>query len=350
MSALQSTSSAPSLRSPGTPTRQFSDFNDCRRSEDVAQRLWPRDDVTPLLLTRATTSPATTTTTGWAAELARNAVGDFIDSLAPQSAAARLINAGLQTSLAGINSIHIPRRQGIPANDVAWAGEGAPIPARAFNLTTTELGSVHKLAAICPMSRETVEFTSGEAVVSTLLREDMAASLDASMFSTAAASSVRPAGLLNGLTPIAATTGGGEPAIRADFKALSSAVMGAGSSENLVYIMSPGQALSARMWRVITESLTIWGTPAVPDGTVIAIEPLAFVSGFGPDPDLAVSMEATVHMDTTPAQIGTAGTPNIVAAPTVSAFQSDLILLRAILDCAWVMRAPLVAYLTGATW
>ena len=39
-------------------------------------------------------------------------------------------------------------------------------------------------------------------------------------------------------------------------------------------------------------------------------------------------MEATVHMDTAPAQIGTAGTPNVIAAPTVSAFQSDLILLR----------------------
>ena len=125
--------------------RQFSDFDKCRTSEDVARRIWPKDDVTPLLLTRAATSLATTTTTGWAAEFARAAVGDFIKSLAPQSAAARLIKAGLQTSLAGINSIHIPRRQGLPANDVAWAGEGAPIPARAFNLTTAEFGPARKL-------------------------------------------------------------------------------------------------------------------------------------------------------------------------------------------------------------
>src|SRR6516165_10273821 len=36
----------------------------------IAEQLWSRDNVTPEIL-RAATTPATTTTTGWAAELAR---------------------------------------------------------------------------------------------------------------------------------------------------------------------------------------------------------------------------------------------------------------------------------------
>ena len=250
----------------------------------------------------------------------------------------------------GANSVRMPRRQGVPGTDVAWVGENSPIPARRFTLSTTQLGPVHKLAAICPLSREVIEFTSGETIVSTLLREDMAASLDAALFSTAAASSVRPAGLLNGLTPITATSGGGENALRGDFKTLGTALTAAGSSENLIFVMSAARAITARLYRLDTEGFVIWGTPAVADDVLIAIEPRAFVSGFGYEPDIAASIEATVHLDDTPSQIGTPGTPNTVAAPATSAFQADLVLIRAVLDCAWVMRAPLVAYLTGATW
>ena len=183
-------------------TRQFSEFHDSRGPHQIARTIWPQDEVTPQLLTRAATSPAATTTTGWAAELAQQAIGDFVASLAPQSAAARLINAGTLVLMDGANSVRMPRRQGVPGTDVAWVGETRRSPRGASSYRRTQLGPVHKLAAICPLSREVIEFTSGETVVSTLLREDMAASLDAALFSTAAASSVRPAGLLNGLTPL----------------------------------------------------------------------------------------------------------------------------------------------------
>ena len=49
------------------------------------------------------------------------------------------------------------------------------------------------------------------------------------------------------VTAFAATTGGGEPAIRADFKALSSAVMGAGSSENCLHNVARTGAFSAHV-------------------------------------------------------------------------------------------------------
>jgi hypothetical protein len=48
---------------------------------------------------------------------------------------------------------------------------------------------------------------------------------------------------------------------------------------------------------------------------------------------------ALVMQDTTPAQIGTAGTPNVVAAPTRSLWQSDCIATRCKLRVAYAMRA-----------
>ena len=64
-------------------------------------------------------------------------------------------------------------------------------------------------------------------------------------------------------------------------------------------------------------------TIGVAAGTVIAIDPLALVSGFGADPEISANRDAVVHYeDTTPLQIGS-GTPTTVAAPTWSTWQSD---------------------------
>jgi hypothetical protein len=58
-------------------------------------------------------------------------------------------------------------------------------------------------------------------------------------------------------------------------------------------------------------------------GTVIAIEPLAFISGFSAEPRIDASIEAIVHFeDTSPRQIGTP--PNVVAAPVLSASKAIL--------------------------
>jgi hypothetical protein len=49
--------------------------------------------------------------------------------------------------------------------------------------------------------------------------------------------------------------------------------------------------------------------------------------------------------------IGTPGSPATIAAPTRSAFQQDLIILRCILDATWSLRhAGLIAVINGATW
>jgi hypothetical protein len=155
---------------------------------------------------------------------------------------------------------------------------------------------------------------------------------------------------LFGLTPIVATTGGGFAAFKADVQALGNALARAGSGSDIVFIMAPEQALSAALQPAFGKPLTIWSSLALSAGTIIAIEPAAFISAFGPDARIDASAESVINFeDTNPAQIGTP--PNIVAAPTLSAFQSDMIVIRLLLEAAWTMRGPgYVAFLTGATW
>lgn len=69
-------------------------------------------DIDVSLLLKAATSPATTSSSNWAGSLASSAVADFIGSLGPISAAARLIAAGVTASLDGVATSEIPRRQG----------------------------------------------------------------------------------------------------------------------------------------------------------------------------------------------------------------------------------------------
>ena len=242
--------------------------------EAAASHLFPNDAVAPILL-RSAVSGATTTDPAWAGLLAQDALGDFVASLAPLSAAARLIEAGARVTLQG-RSVAFPRRLGVPASDVAWAGEG--------------------------------------------------------------------------VTPIPAATG--DDAMVADLEALAGELADAGGSGSVVYVMAPRQAASAALRLVTNATLPIWPSAALDAGTVIAVDPLAFVSGFGAEPTIDASPDAVVVMDDgSPAHVGTPGSPNAVAAPTRSAFQTAVVVLRVLLDAAWAMRAPgLVAHVTDATW
>jgi hypothetical protein len=154
--------------------------------ERVAKSLWPSDDVTPLLV-RAASLPATTSTTGWASDLSPPRAGDFVGSLVPLSAAARLIDASTKVSLTGANALIIPHRQSAkPSTDVQWVSQAGPIGVRPLAFDSVGFGPPHKLGTACVLTRELVNASDGERIVGLALREDVAASLDASMFSSAA--------------------------------------------------------------------------------------------------------------------------------------------------------------------
>jgi hypothetical protein len=68
--------------------------------------------------------------------------------------------------------------------------------------------------------------------------------------------------------------------------------------------------------------------------------------------EFEVSEQATLHMeDTTPLQISTVGTPNVVAAPVQSMFQTAQIAIRMLADITWAMRRTgMVQWMTGVNW
>ena len=64
----------------------------------------------------------------------------------------------------------------------------------------------------------------------------------------------------------------------------------------------------------------IFALPQIPDKRFIAIAPSAVVSAYSSTPQLEKATNALVHLDDfSPANIGTPGTPNVVAAPVMSA-------------------------------
>src|SRR4029453_15135146 len=90
----------------------------------------------------------------------------------------------------------------------------------------------------------------------------------------------------------------------------------------------------------------------VPAGTVILVDAADFVSATGDGPRWEISDQATLHEEeTTPLPLASTGTPNTVAAPQRSLFQTDSLALKLVMPVNWIMRRTgMVAYTTGVTW
>jgi len=102
---------------------------------------------------------------------------------------------------------------------------------------------------------------------------------------------------------------------------------------------------------------TLLGHPIIQSTTVaqdtmILVDAADFITATGDDVRFDVSDQAVLHMeDTTPAAIGTVGTPPVVAAPARSLWQTDSIGIRMILPMNWALRrSGMVAYTSAMTW
>jgi hypothetical protein len=325
-----------------------------RTAVEIAKERWPEDRQTLALLTKGTTSPALRGTSGWASQLSPDLVSDFVASLAPVSAAARLISAGMPINLAGKDTVKVPRRQSgaKPVTPVQWVAEGAPIPVKQYVLDAVTLGPACKLASISALSREAVVHASGLATVSTLLREDVSASLDAWMFSTQAGTAgTSPPGLLQGVSPLTASTATDHTeAMLVDLEKLAGVISDAGGS-GVVFIAATRQAIAARLRLRNLDQFSIFPCASLAAGTVVCVEPSAFVSYISPDPVIDVGLETALHFEDTSPQPIAAGTGPTVASPVRSLFQQDLVAIKVLLEISYAMRAAnMVSYLTGAAW
>jgi hypothetical protein len=223
-------------------------------SEALVAKYWPGDSLARQLVTRAATAPAMTNVAGWADTLAvQNVAGDFVMGLQRLSGAAQLIAAGLRPDLTGVSSMRIPYATSQAADEAVWVGEGAPVPVPDSVFATSTLGPAKKLATIRTLTDEILQHSvpSIELVLRTILSEGVARGLDKSVFSATAASALRPAGILAGVTPITATanTGGAMniEVAASDFENLINAIVAAGGGKQVMIFMAPGRAIALAM-------------------------------------------------------------------------------------------------------
>jgi hypothetical protein len=149
----------------------------------------------------------------------------------------------------------------------------------------------------------------------------------------------------DGVTPLTATAGGGSTALLGDVKKLIAAI-----SPALKPVLIANSVQTASIGVLSQSPLPIITAPTMPADQVIAVDAAAFASATGV-PSFRASQNVTLHMDTVPSALSATGSPNTVAAPMRSAFQTDVTALRSILPIDWgLRRAGAVAVVNGTTW
>ena len=321
------------------------------------------------IVTRAATIPADTVTSGWASQLVETQNAEFMQLLIPASVYPGLSARGLRLNFGRAGVISIPTRGPTPNIAGAFVLQGNPIPVKQGIFSAVTL-TPKKMGVISTFTREIAEHSTPavEGLIRDAMTEDTSVSLDTILLDATAATTTRPAGIRNGVSVTTATAGGGFAALVGDIKALVGALI-TGTNGNLrspTWIMNPIQAIAIALTQNAGGDFPfaseingnrLQGYPViisstVTAGMVILVDAADFVSVEGDSPRFDISDQATLHMeDTTPLAIGTAGSPNTVAAPTRSLWQTDTIGLRMLMDVNWALRRTgVVAWTQAVTW
>lgn len=329
---------------------------------------------------KATTNPAQTTVAGWAAELVESANLDFLDALNGISVYGALAPLGLRFSFGRNGQLKIPRRNRVvrAQGDLrgSFIGEGKPIPVRQGSFGAITL-LPHKFGVISTFTREIAAHSTPaiEALIREGILEDSAIAIDEALLDDVAADAIRPAGLLNGVTPTPGAAGGDIDAIVADLKALLAPFVAANAADRLVMLMNDSNVFKLQWamtpvgtypFRDQINQGNFGGVPViksthVPLNTLIMLRAADFASASDDTPEFDVSDQATIHEDdggypdTNALNPGTvlpivdgAGT---AAKPVRSLWQTASIGVRMLQDLDWAMRRPdMVSVVENITW
>jgi HK97 family phage major capsid protein/HK97 family phage prohead protease len=323
------------------------------------------------VITRAATVPADTVTSGWASQLVATSIGEFFSALMPNSVYPSLAAKGGKFSFGRAGIVSMPTRASTPTIAGSFVAQGAPIPVRqgAFSSITF---TPKKMGVISTFTREIAEHSTPaiDGLIRQAIVEDTSVAIDSILLDATAATTTRPAGLRAGVSVTTATAGAGLTAVIGDIRALTSALI-TGTNGNLrspVWIMNPADVLALSLipatagggefpFKTELAGGTLQGYPVIQSSNVTAdmmflVDAADFVSVTGDSPRFDVSDTATVHMeDTTPLAISTTGSPNTVAAPVRSLWQTDCIGVRMLLDINWgLRRTGVVAWTQTMTW
>ena len=344
-----------------------------RLADAVRQEIYGDDEGTRVMcevVLRSASAPALTTVTGWAAELVQQTYTDLMPLLMPKAVLTRLAGRGLTLSFGRYGKINIPTRSRTPTIAGSFVGEGMPIPVRMGAFTSQAL-TPKKMAVITTWTREMDDHSlpAIEGLLREAIQQDTTVAVDSVLLDSNAATTIRPAGLLNGVAAIGPTAGGGVAAIVGDIKLLVGALTTNlyGNLRNLVLLMNPAELLSASLatapntgifpFKADIAAGNLNGIPfidssTVPAKTVILIDAADFVVAGGEAPRMDMSDQATLHMeDTTPLELVGTGSPGTVASPQRSLFQTDSLALRMVMPLNWLQRrAGTLAWTQNVTW
>jgi hypothetical protein len=315
---------------------------------EIVRRTWPNDETARLITRAASEPPATISGT---AALGRIVLPDFVQAMAPFSAAADLIKGGLQFAFDGAVYISVPSFTAIPTG-VAYCGESQPIPVVQFDSTEPPPLTAKKLVAIAVLTEEMINSSNGEALVKNVLLRSVGLAVDKYLFDTNPADTNRPASILHGvsgLTPSGGGTGGYDSMI-ADLTKLASAVAPVGG--RIAFVVSPARAVNINMRSGYPlndySQVDVLPSAAIPDTEVVAVAVDGFVSAMDALPEIRASNNATIHMDNAPSAIASGGT---MAAPSRSLWQTRSVGLILRLPLDWALRSPAaVAWMTSVVW
>jgi HK97 family phage major capsid protein len=289
--------------------------------------------------------------------------------LLPQSVFPRLSAKGTSLSFGRAGKILLPTRSRTPTIAGSFVGEGMAIPVRQGAFTSQTFGP-KKMAVITTWTREMADHSlpAIEGVLRQAIQEDTAISLDSVLLDSNPSTTIRPAGILNGISVTTATAGGGINAVVGDIKGLVGALVTAtyGNIRSPVWLMNPAELLSASLvnapntgifpfkeeiGRGTLNNIPIIDSATVPPKTVILVDAADFVVMPDDNMRFEISDQATLHMeDTSPLDL-VSGSPGVVAAPQRSLFQTDSLALRMIFPINWSFRRTgMVAYTQSVTW
>lgn len=333
----------------------------------VAERIYKGDEDVPTMI-RAASAPATTTAAGWASELVQTSRNQFLELLRMETIFFKV--PGYRFNYDGNAGIPMPSfTSGTLAG--GFIAEGSPIPVKQ-GTTTSQTLLPYKMAVISSFTKELARRSTPtiEGLIRQAILDDTRDALDAALLNNVAVGATRPAGFQNaaatGAGNINAASGTGDMAdVLADVRALNSRMVAAKAGRVGAWIMSPARKLALEF------AMTPLGQPAFPsvssgvfagapiletdqiaDTIVIAVAQTAIAFGNDYSPIFDVSDQATLHFeDTTPLAISTTGSPNTVAAPVRSLFQTDCVAVKMTMGLGWkLVRPGGIQVVTAVAW
>ena len=268
---------------------------------EVASEWWP-DDRGLGTLVKAASTPAQLGQAGWAAELGQRVVNDTLSVLFPASAGAALFQLAPSLTFGNEASIAVPGLAvGTIGKTSAFVAERQPIPV--FQPTATNaLLLPYKLAGIMVATREMIESSNAENLLTDLIRQSFGRALDEVLVDGNPVSALRPAGLRNGIAALTASAGSDAwTAFVADVSKLTDAVSAVAGNSPIAFIGSAGRKVRAQILGIDEglPSVEVFGSNAVIND-FLCVATAALVSVIGV-PEVEVNKVATVTLDDAPA-------------------------------------------------